>query len=344
MPFLTYLHRVMNRESLSTVDARAAMAEILTGNATTPQITAFLAALRVKGETAEEIQGLALAMRESSVKIEHGITDRVVLDTCGTGGDNQGTLNVSTIVAIVVAGCGVAVAKHGNRSMSSQCGSADLLEALGAKLLTDPALIARSIREVGFGFMFAPTMHPAMKHAMPARAELRTRTAMNLLGPLTNPAGATAQLAGAPSLQAAELMAVTLAGLGLPRGYVVHGHDGLDEVSTTGPSHLLQITHGAIDHVTVTPEAFGVRRASIADLKGGDAGRNCEIARGVLSGERGAYRDIVLVNAAVALSAAGKVASFGEGMGMAAGAVDSGAAERKLGEFVAFTKSVGARA
>lgn len=338
MSFLSYLHRVMNRESLSATDAQSAMREILEGRATTPQITAFLAALRVKGETADEIRGLALAMRASAVRIEHGIRDRVVLDTCGTGGDNQGTLNVSTLVAFVVAGCGVAVAKHGNRSMSSQCGSADLLEALGVELITDAGRIGRAIGEIGFGFLFAPALHPAMKNAMPARAELKTRTAMNLLGPLTNPAGATAQLVGAPSVQAAELMAVTLAAMGLERGAVVHGHDGLDEVSTTGPSHLFTITHGAIDHVEVRPEQFGVRRAAIEELKGGDVARNREIALAVLGGAPGAYRDIVVVNAAVALVSCGVAADFGEGAARAAASIDNGAARAKLDRYAAYTR------
>ncbi|MBN9663423.1 MAG: anthranilate phosphoribosyltransferase [Acidobacteria bacterium] len=339
MPFLPLLHRLLNRESLPAADAREAMSAILAGEATTAQICAFLAALRVKGETADEILGLAQAMRDSAVRIDHGITDRTVLDTCGTGGDNRGTCNVSTIVAIVVAACGVPVAKHGNRSMSSLCGSADLLEALGVKLLTDPAAIARSIREIGFGFLFAPVLHPAMKNAMPARAELKTKTAMNLLGPLTNPAGATAQLAGAPSLQAAELMAVTLSALGLVRGYVVHGFDGLDEVTTTAPTHLLAITKGAIDHREVTPEEFGVPRVTLEQLKGGDIGTNRDIALAILNGTPGAYRDIVLVNASVALTAAGAAQAFHEGMEIAGAAVDSGAALRKLRQITEFSQS-----
>jgi anthranilate phosphoribosyltransferase len=340
MAFLPYLHRVLNRESLSASDARAAMAEILSGSATTAQIAAFLAALRVKGETAEELQGLVMAMRDSAVRIDHGITDRPVLDTCGTGGDNLGTLNISTLVALVVASCGVAVAKHGNRSISSQCGSADLLEALGVKLLTDPALIARSIREVGFGFLFAPALHPAMKHAQAARQELKARTVMNLLGPLANPARATAQLVGAPSVRAAELMAVTLAALGLDRGAVVHGSDGLDEVSTTASTHIFRITHGAIEHGIVEPAEFGVRRAALEELRGGDVQVNREIAAAILGGRQGAGRDIVLVNAAVALQTSGLAAAPAEGMARAAEALDSGAARRKLEQVIEFTRSV----
>ena len=338
MPFLSYLHKVMEREPLSTEEAMEAMEEILGGRATTAQIAAFLAAMRVKGETADELLGLAQAMREHAVRVEHGITDRVVLDTCGTGGDQSGTFNISTAVAFVAAACGVAVAKHGNRSMSSRCGSADVVEALGAKLLMEAGQMARCIRETGIGFLYAPALHPAMKHAAPARAELKTRTVMNLLGPLTNPAGATAQLVGAPSLRAAELMAVTLASLGLERGYVVHGEDGLDEVTTTAETHLMGIVHGAIEHEVVRPESFGVKRARMEELQGGDAEENARILVEVLEGRRGPKRDIVLVNAGVALRAAGVAETFEEGMQKAAEAIDGGAAREKLRGFVEFTR------
>jgi anthranilate phosphoribosyltransferase len=340
MSLLPYLHRLMNKESLGAEDSRAAMAVILRGEATTPQIAAFATALRMKGETADELRGLALAMRDSAVKVEHGITGEPVLDTCGTGGDNQGTLNVSTIVAFVVAGAGVKVAKHGNRSMSSLCGSADLLEALGAALVLDPADMGRAIREVGFGFLFAPALHPAMRHAQPARAELKTRTAFNLLGPLTNPASATCQLVGAPSAATAELMAVTLASLGLQRGFVVHGADGLDELSTTGDSHVLAISGGAIDHRIMTPEDFGVARASIDQLRGGDVGTNKAIALSVLSGVKGAYRDIVVANAALALMAAGRTHDPRVGVSLAVDSVDSGKAHETLERYVEFSRSV----
>jgi anthranilate phosphoribosyltransferase len=338
MAFLDSLHKVLNRESLSTIEAMLAMEEILGGRATTAQIAAFLAALRVKGETADELLGLAQAMREHAVRVEHGIKDRPVLDTCGTGGDHRGTFNISTAVAFVAAACGVAVAKHGNRSMSSKCGSADVLEALGARLLADPSQIAQCIRETGIGFLFAPALHPAMRHAQPARAELKTRTVMNLLGPLTNPAGATAQLVGAPSLRAAELMAVTLASLGLERGYVVHGEDGLDEISTTAPTHMMGIVHGAIEHEVVEPEQFGAVRARLEDLQGGSAEDNARIIVEILEGGRGPRRDIVLVNAAAALRAAGVAQSFEEGMQQAAAAIDRGAARDKLRAFVEFTQ------
>lgn len=341
MPFLSYLHKVMDREPLSTLEAMEAMEEILEGRATTAQIAAFLAAMRVKGETAEELLGLARAMREHAVRVEHGIRDRVVLDTCGTGGDQSGTFNISTAAAFVAAACGVAVAKHGNRSMSSRCGSADVVEALGARLLMEAGQMARCIRETGIGFLYAPALHPAMRHAAAARQELKTRTVMNLLGPLTNPARATAQLVGAPSLRSAELMAVTLASLGLERGYVVHGEDGLDEVTTTAPTHLMGIVHGAIEHEVIAPQRFGVKRARIEELQGGEAEDNARIIAGILGGEQGPKRDIVLVNAGVALRAAGVVETFEEGMQRAAEAIDSGAARQKLQEFVEFTRTEG---
>ncbi len=322
-------------------DARLAMAVILAGEASTAQIAAFATALRMKGETADELRGLALAMRESGVRVDHGVTGEPVLDTCGTGGDNQGTLNVSTVVAFVVAGAGVKVAKHGNRSMSSLCGSADLLEAFGARLLMRPEDMGRAIREIGFGFLFAPALHPAMRHAQPARAELKTRTAFNLLGPLTNPAGATCQLVGAPSVVAAELMAVTLSALGLHNGFVVHGADGLDEFSTTGQGDVFAIAGGAIDHQRLGPGDFGLRQATIEELRGGDIETNKAIALAVLKGIKGAHRDIVLANAALGLMAAGKARDPIEGVRLAAESIDTGSAIGKLNSFVEFSISVG---
>jgi anthranilate phosphoribosyltransferase len=339
MPFLESLHRLMNRETLSVSEAREAMSSILSGEATTAQIAAFATALHMKGETADELRGLAEAMRASSVRVDHGITGEAVLDTCGTGGDAQGTLNVSTIAAFVAAGAGVKVAKHGNRSYTSRCGSADLLEALGARIDLSPEATGRSIREVGIGFLFAPLYHPAMKNAAQARAELKIRTAFNLLGPLTNPAGATAQLVGAPSPRAAELMAMTLASLGLQRGFVVHGADGLDEISTTGESSMIGILRGAIDHRVVTPADFGVSAAALADLRGGDRDDNAALAHAVLDGAPGPHRDIVLVNSAAALMAAGRAATIPESMAIAAESVDSGAARARLEAFVEFSRN-----
>jgi anthranilate phosphoribosyltransferase len=260
------------------------------------------------------------------------------VDTCGTGGDGAGTFNISTVAAFVVAGAGARVAKHGNRSISSRCGSADVMEALGVKVLLSPAQMGQAIREVGIGFLFAPAVHTAMKHAQPARLELKMRTVFNILGPLTNPAGATAQLVGAPSPEAASLMAQALAALGLARGFVVHGSDGLDEITTTGPTLAFEIREGKVARHTLTPEDFGVGRASIEDLRGADREANCEIARSVLGGAAGPRRDIVLVNASAALVAAGKARDFQEGVSLAAGSIDSGAALRKARELAWFTQ------
>lgn len=340
MSLLPYLHRLLNKESLPAADARQAMAVILRGDASTAQIAAFAVALRMKGETAEELCGLATAMRDTMIRVDPGPLDEPLLDTCGVGGDGQSTLNVSTIAAFVVAGAGVRVAKHGNRSHTSRCGSADLLEALGARIDLAPEQMAHCIRHVGIGFLFAPILHPALRHAAAARAELKTRTAFNLLGPLVNPAGATMQLVGAPSLQTAELMAVTLSYLGLQRGIVVHGHSGLDEVSTTGPSLLLRITRGAIDSLTVVPEDFGLPTTTTIDqLRGGSPETNRDIAHSVLAGRRGPYRDIVIANAAVALVIAGKAAGFRDAAACAAASIDSGAARNKLQSFVSLTSS-----
>src|SRR5579864_2356766 len=334
---LPYLHRVAARENLSSEEARQAMLAILTGEATTPQIAAFLMGLRTKGETAEELLGFARAMREKALRVNASVDSEPLLDTCGTGGDGGSTFNISTIAAFVVAGAGVRVAKHGNRSLSSTCGSADVLEALGINISISPQEVGRSIREVGLGFLFAPLFHPAMKHAQPARLELKMRTVFNLLGPLTNPAGATRQLIGAPSIQAAELMAQALAGLKPERAFVVHGSDGLDEVTITGQTAVFEVTRDQVHRLSWSPSDFGVEPATLADLAGGDRSVNREIAIAVLKGERGARRDIVLVNAAAALLAAGVVADVREAMRRAAEAVDSGAARQKVEALVKFT-------
>src|SRR6266481_198158 len=253
MPFLPYLHAVAERHNLAAGEACEAMQGILAGEVSPSQIAAFLTALRMKGETAEELVGFARAMRHMAVRVDAGLNGEPLLDTCGTGGDGQSTFNISTIAAFVVAGAGVRVAKHGNRSISSQCGSADLLECLGIAVPQPPEMVARAIREIGIGFLFAPAMHTAMKHAQPVRLELKMRTVFNLLGPLTNPAGATAQLVGAPSEKAAELMAGALAELGLRRGFVVHGSDGLDESTTTGETFVFEITGGQVTRRKMQP-------------------------------------------------------------------------------------------
>jgi anthranilate phosphoribosyltransferase len=273
--------------------------------------------------------------------VDHGVVGEVVLDTCGTGGDGACTFNISSIAAFVVAGAGVRVAKHGNRSISNRGGgSADLLEAMGIDIAMPPAESARAIREVGIGFLFAPHIHTAMKHANPVRLDLKMRTFFNLLGPLTNPAGASAQLAGVPSERAGELISGALAALGLDRAFVVHGSDGLDEITTTGPTLCFEIRAGKVERRMLEPEDFAVRRATSADLKGGDKARNLEIATAVLDGVRGPQRDIVLANAAAALVAAGKVDTFLEGMAIGTVSIDSGAARGKVAQLAQFSARV----
>src|ERR1700690_275602 len=337
MSLIPYLHRAVGREDLDAAAAEDAMEVILSGHASTPQIAAFLVALRMKGETADELIGFARAMRAHASKVPADLAGGPLLDTCGTGGDARGTFNISTIAAFVVAGAGVRVAKHGNRSISSRCGSADVLERLGVRVAVEADQAARAIREVGIGFLFAPAFHPATKHAHAARLELKMRTIFNLLGPLTNPAGATAQLAGAPSEEAARLIADALAALGLERGFVVHGSDGLDEITITGPTLAYEIEKGQVTRRTLTPEDFGVAPAPLEELQGGDPDENGEFARAILAGARGPKRDVALVNAAAALVVAGRVASFVEGMPGGAEWIDPEGARRKLEQLAAFS-------
>jgi len=336
MSFLPFLHAVAEHRHLQTEEARAAMQAILAGEVSSVQIASFLTALRMKGETVEELVGFARAMREVAVRVNVGLAGEPLLDTCGTGGDGQGTFNISTIAAFVVAGAGVRVAKHGNRSISSEGGSADLLESLGIAVVLPPEKVAQAIREIGIGFLFAPAIHTATRHAHPVRIELKMRTVFNLLGPLTNPANATAQLVGAPSLHAAELMAGALAELGLERGFVVHGSDGLDEITTTGTTTAFEIREGRVERRMLAPEDFGVERANLSALKGLGKEGNAAIARAVLGGATGAQRDIVLVNASAALVAAGKAADFRQGIEIARESTDSGVALRKVEELARF--------
>ena len=335
MSLIPFLHQVAGRRDLTASDAQAAMGIILAGEASPAQIAAFVVALRMKGESVSELAGFARAMRKAARPIH---VPGPLLDTCGTGGDGCGTFNISTVAAFVIAGAGVRVAKHGNRSISGGPGSADLMESLGVRLSHDPEEMARAIEEVGIAFLFAPAIHMAMKHAQSVRVDLKMRTVFNLLGPLTNPAGATAQLVGAPSEPTAELMAGALAELGLARGFVVHGSDGLDEITTTGPTVAFEIQAGHLERRILEPENFGVQAAGLAELQGGDAAKNRDIARAVLSGEKGAPRDIVLVNASAALVAAGRAASFLEGMTLAAQSIDSGAAMAKVDRLARFTQ------
>jgi anthranilate phosphoribosyltransferase len=337
MYLLPYLSRVVDRQDLAPEDAEAAMQIILTGAATNAQIAAFLTALKMKGETSGELVGFARAMRRMAAPVRHELDGKTLLDTCGTGGDGCDTFNISTIAAFVVAGAGVHVAKHGNRSISSKCGSADLLEAWGVDITIPTDISAAAIREVGIGFLFAPAVHTAMKHAQPVRTELKMRTVFNLLGPLTNPSGANAQLAGAPSEKAAELIAAALATLGLEKGFVVHGHDGLDEITTTGPTTAWVIGSGKAEKRTLDPADFALPTARPEDLRGGDKQQNVEIANAVLNGARGPQRDIVLANAAAALVAAGQTETLLEGVAQAVLSIDTGAARDKVAELARFT-------
>jgi anthranilate phosphoribosyltransferase len=327
MSLLPFLHRAAAGADLSADEASRAMSVLLDGGATEAQIAGFLVALKMKGETAEELAGFARAMRERMVVVSAG--DDVV-DTCGTGGDGSGTFNISTVAAIVMAGAGARVAKHGNRSISSSSGSADLLEALGVRVTATAEEAARSIREIGLGFLFAPAFHPAMKHAQAVRRELKMRTVFNLLGPLANPARAQAQIIGAPSPEAAKLMAEALSELGTRRTLVVHGHDGLDEISTTGPTDVFEVTTGTVVKHVWTPADFGIKRAALASLGGGDSVRNKEILIEVLSGKPSPMRDIVAVNASAGLLVTGLAGNLMLGVQMACHAIDSGAALAKL--------------
>jgi len=329
MSLLPYFYRVVAGSDLSSEEAHQAMSALLEGQASEAVIAGFLVALKMKGETAVELAGFARAMRDRMIVIDAGGLH--VIDTCGTGGDGSGTFNISTAVAIVMAGAGAHVAKHGNRSISSSSGSADVLEALGVRI-TDvtPEETARSIREIGIGFLFAPALHPAMRHAQPVRRALKTRTVLNLLGPLVNPARAAAQLIGAPSPETAKLMAEALAKLGTRRSFVVHGRDGLDEITTTAATDVFEVTAEGVQKHVWKPSDFGVQTAQLDSLKGGDSACNAQMILGILRSEPGPCRDIVLVNAAAGLLAGGLAADLREGMELAAQAIDSGAAIAKL--------------
>jgi anthranilate phosphoribosyltransferase len=323
---------------LSRQEAEAAMEEILSGRVAEDSIVALLSALRSKGETVEELVGFARAMRRHATPIfkDASRPDELLVDTCGTGGDASGTFNISTTAAFVAAGAGARVAKHGNRSISSKCGSADVLEALGISLDVAPERVGAAINEIGIGFLFAPALHTAMRHAMPSRRRLG-RTAFNLLGPLTNPAGARAQIAGVFSSEVVEKVASVLAELGVDRAFVVHGAGGLDEISLAGETKVGEVRGGTVRVYEITPEDFGLSRAPISAISGGDAAYNADILRAILAGELGPRRDIVIANAAAALVAAGRASDFREGARLAAESIDSGAARKKLDALIAFT-------
>ena len=331
--FTELLERLGRHVDLTSDEAAAAMADIMSGRAAPSQIAGFLIALSMKGERPREIVGLARTMRAHATPL--GRSYAPVFDTCGTGGDRTGTLNVSSIAALVLAASGVRIAKHGNRSVSSQCGSADLFEALGVNVAASPGVVETCLAEVGIGFFFAPTFHPSMRNVAPTRRELGVRTAFNLLGPLTNPAGATRQLVGVPRPELTELVARSLALLGSERAWVVHGADGLDELTTTGYTKVSECRDGVVNTFYTHPSEFGVAKAQMERLKGGDAALNADIARSVLSGASGAARDIVTLNAGAALFIAGMEMSVTAGIDRARLAIDTGDAQGVLDRLVA---------
>jgi anthranilate phosphoribosyltransferase len=353
---LDALHRIVtHRESLSREEARAVMGEVLSGKCTDAQIAALLVGLNMKGETVEEIVGFAEAIRAAATPIRiaddsdldaSGTGREALVDTCGTGGDAAGTFNISTVTAFVVAGAGVRVAKHGNRSstpkvdgqtVTAKCGAADVMEALGVKIQLAPEVIAQCLKEVGIAFLFAPAIHSAAKYVAPVRRELKLRTVFNLLGPLTNPAGASAQVVGVYSLELVDKVAEALSLLGTHRAFVVHGLDGLDEITITGPTRVAEIREGTLRSYEISPEEFGFKTAPLTSLSGGDAAENARIVREILGGEKSPRRDVVLMNAAAALVAAGKAEHLKDGAAIASKSIDSGRAAEKLDALIRFT-------
>ncbi len=326
---------------LSVSDAEAVMNQIMRGDASEAQIGAYLMGLRMKGETQDEITGSAMAMRANAEKVPTRYDDAELLDTCGTGGDKSGTFNISTTVAFVAAGAGVPVAKHGNRAATSLCGSADVLAHLGVNLDLTPQQVGQCIDAVGIGFLFAAKLHPAMKYAIGARRQMAIRTIFNILGPLTNPAGARTQLLGVFAPDLTELLAQVLAELGAKSALVVNGYGGLDELTTTGPNTISHLKEGRVETYELDPRTYGFHSASIVDLLGGDAATNAAILRGILAGEiRDAKRDVVVLNAAAAFMAAEKAKNIGEGIELATQVLDSGVALTKLESLIAYTQEV----
>ncbi|NQT90256.1 MAG: anthranilate phosphoribosyltransferase [Candidatus Omnitrophica bacterium] len=340
--------KVAEGRDLTAKEMEQAFSEIMNGTAEPVQISAFITALRMKGETVDEITAAAKVMRRfaSTIDVRGGVDiDRddinvekeTILDTCGTGGSGTNTFNISTTVAFVVAGCGVKVAKHGNRSASSQCGSADVLERLGVGLNLSPKRVAQCTRKIGIGFMFAPLFHSAMKYAVPVRKAIGIRTIFNILGPLANPANATCQVLGVYDKALTEVMAKVLGNLGTKRAFVVHGLDTLDEVSITGPTQVSELKNKLVRTYKVTPGKFGLKRAAIRSIKGGSAKKNAAIVSSVLKGAKGPCRDVVLLNAAYALVAAGRAKNVKAAIRFAQKSIDSGAAQKKLEQLKAFT-------
>jgi anthranilate phosphoribosyltransferase len=331
--FTALLQRLLARQDLSVNEAAGAMREIMEGRAAPASIAGLLVGLAMKGESPSELVGFAQTMRDAAVAFDAGGLD--VFDTCGTGGDRSGTINVSSAAALVMASYGVPIAKHGNRSVSSRCGSADVLEALGVQVTAPAEIVQRCLREAGIAFLFAPTFHPSMKHAAPTRRELGVRTAFNLLGPLTNPARPRRQLVGVPRPELTELLARALQHLGSERAWVVHGADGLDEISLSGHSKVSECRGGTVQTFYVHPSDFGLRKAPAAALAGGDAATNAERLREVLAGTHGPLRDVVLLNAGAGLFIAGRAPSVRDGIAGAARAVDEGRAAETLARLVA---------
>jgi anthranilate phosphoribosyltransferase len=337
--FREYLEQIVHRLDLSEEAMAEMIGAIFSGEVTDAQIGAFMGALATKGETFAELAGAARAMRRRAVRIQTGAD--TVVDTCGTGGDGAGTFNISTTSAFVVAGAGVTVAKHGNRSVSSQCGSADVLEALGVRLNVAPEVVEEAVREIGIGFLFAPLFHGAMKYAMRARREVGVRSIFNMLGPLTNPAAANVQLLGVFAPELTEMFAEALRRLGARRAMVVHGHDGLDEISVCAPTRVSELKDGMIRTYDIQPELYFGDLAEPEDLAGGDPAQNAAILREILAGAKAPRRDVVLINAGAALVCAGKAPRLEDGIRLAGEAIDSGAALAKLDALVRYTQENG---
>ena len=335
--FPALIEKLRHQEDLTTAEAASAMAAIMKGEAAQAQIAGLLVGLSIKGERPTELVGFAQTMRNNAVAITP--PPGAVFDTCGTGGDRSGTFNISTASAIVLAACQMRIAKHGNRSVSSQCGSADVLEALGVNIQAAPAIVERCLKEVGVAFLFAPTFHPAMKHAAQARKDLGVRTAFNLLGPLTNPARPSRQIVGVPRPELTELLARSLSLLGSERAWVVHGADGLDELSTTGYTKVSESRGDSVQTFYVHPADFGLAKATPESLKGGDAATNAAIVRSVLNGDAGPQRDVVLLNAGAALFVAGQAQTVKAGIATAAAAIDSGAAREVLKKLISVSNN-----
>ncbi len=337
--FTENLSKIIRGENLNDVQMGEMINDILSGKATDARIGAFMGALATKGETFEELAGAARAMRRQATRIQTAAS--VVVDTCGTGGDSAKTFNISTTTAFVLAGCGVTVAKHGNRSVSSQCGSADLLEALGVKLDVDPEIVEEAIGQIGIGFLFAPLYHSAMRFAARARQDIGLRSIFNMLGPLTNPAGANCQLLGVYAPELTEMFARALKQLGSKSAMVVHGHDGLDEISVCAPTRVTELKNNTVRTYDIHPEQFFGQLADPADLVGGSPEENARITRTILEGEPGPRRDVILLNTAAALIAAGLAPDLGQGIGLAKRAIDTGAGKAKLEALVDYTQTNG---